>query len=102
MFDTESECEDEIIDVKNKSNPNDDDDSNVVIFNENGEEVEDTMLDDTDNTTSDNNKDEKDEKEDNIIEKSNVTQKNYVLSVVCEAHFFKANLNVFKKKFYCS
>ena len=59
MFDTESECEDEIIDVKNKSNPNDDDDSNVVIFNENGEEVENTMHDNTENTISDNNEDEK-------------------------------------------
>ena len=59
MFDTESECEDEIIDVKNKSNPNDDDDSNVVIFNENGEEVEDIMHDNTEHTISDNNEDEK-------------------------------------------
>ena len=76
LFDIESESEDEIIDVKNKFNPNDDDDSNDVIFNKNGEEVEETILDDTDNTTSDNNEDEKDEKEDNIIEKYNITQNN--------------------------
>ena len=34
------------------------------------------MVDDTDNTMSDNNEDEKDKKEDTIIEKINVTQKN--------------------------
>ena len=54
------------------------------------------MVDDTDNTMSDNNEDEKDKKEDTIIEKINVTQKKYVLSVVYEAHFSKTNMNVFK------
>ena len=58
MFDTESKSDDEMIDVKNKTNYNDDDNSNVVNFNENGEEVdevEETILDDSDNTTLDNN-----------------------------------------------
>ena len=59
MFDNkESESEDERIDVTNKTNYDDDDDnSNVVHFNKNGEEVDDieqTILDDSDNTTSDN------------------------------------------------
>ena len=40
LFDTESECKDEAIDVKDRSNQNDDNDSNVVIFNESGEEGE--------------------------------------------------------------
>ena len=40
--DTDSESEDEIINVTNKNNYNDDDDdSNVVILNKNGEEVDD-------------------------------------------------------------
>ena len=47
-----------MIDVTNKTNYDDDDDnSNVVHFNKNGEEVDDieqTILDDSDNTTSDN------------------------------------------------
>ena len=40
---TDSESEDEIINVTNKNNYNyndDDDDSNVVIFNKNGEKVD--------------------------------------------------------------
>ena len=53
------------------------------------------MVDDTDNTMSDNNEDEKDKKEDTIIEKINVTQKKYMLSVVYEAHFSKINMNIF-------
>ena len=58
MIDTESKSDDEMIDVKNKTNYNDDDNSNIVNFNENGEEVdevEETILDDSDNTTLDNN-----------------------------------------------
>ena len=51
LIDSDSESEDEVIYIKDKSNPNDDD-SNVVIFNENGEEVEDTIHDHTDNTIS--------------------------------------------------
>ena len=58
LFHSDSESENKISDVKDKSNPNDDD-SIVVIFNENGEEV------DTDDTISDNNEVEK---EDNIVE----------------------------------
>ena len=80
-----------MINVKNKTNYNDDDDPNVVNFNKNSEEVEETILDDTDKTTSDNNEDTKDEKDDN-----NVTPKMYVLTAVYEAHFFKTNMNVFK------
>ena len=87
LFDIESKSEDEIIDVKNKSNSNDDDDSNVVNFNKNGEEVEETILDDTDNTTSNNNEDVKDDKEYNIIEEYNVTPKISISSVVYEAPF---------------
>ena len=64
LFHSDSESENKISDVKDKSNPNDVD-SIVVIFNENGEEVEDTMHDDTDDTISDNNEVEK---EDNIVE----------------------------------
>ena len=56
---------------KNKSNPNDDDDSNVVNFYKNGEEIEETILDDTDTMISDNNEDAKDDKEFNIIDKNN-------------------------------
>ena len=52
FFDTQSESEDEVIDVNDKSNPNDDD-SNVFILNKNGEEVEDIMHNDTDNAISD-------------------------------------------------
>ena len=89
LFDTESECKDEAIDVKDRSNQNDDNDSNVVIFNESGEEGEAKIHDNTDNTISDNNEDEKYKKEDNIIEKSNVPQKMSVLSVVYEARFLK-------------
>ena len=51
LFDSESESKDEMIDVKNKTNYNDGDDSNVVNINKNGEEVEETILDDTDNIT---------------------------------------------------
>ena len=60
MFDTKLESEDEIIDVKDKF----DNDSNIVILNENSEEVEDTMHDDTDNIISDNNEDKRGEKKD--------------------------------------
>ena len=88
LFHSDSESENKISDVKDKSNPNDVD-SIVVIFNENGEEVEDIMHDNTEHTISDNNEDEKDKKEDNIIEKSNVPQKMSVLSVVYEARFLK-------------
>ena len=87
LFDIELEGEDEIIDVKNKCNSNDDDDSNVFNLNKNGEEVEETILDDTDNTTSNNNEDVKDDKEYNIIEEYNVTPKISISSVVYEAPF---------------
>ena len=70
LFDSESKSEDEIIDVKNKTNSNNDD-SNIVNFNKNGEAIEETILDDTDTTMSYNNEDAKDDKEFNIIEKNN-------------------------------
>ena len=84
-----------MIDVKNKTNYNDDDNSNFVNFNKNGEEVEEVeenIFDDIDNTTSDNNEDTKYDK---VYNK--VTPKMSVLSVVYEAHFFKTNMNVFKE-----
>ena len=46
LFDSHSESENEVSGVKDKSNPNDDD-SIVIIFNEYGEEVKNTMHDDT-------------------------------------------------------
>ena len=92
LFDLDWESENEVNDVKNKSNPNDDD-SIVVPFNEIGEKVDDTMYDDTDNKISDNNEDEK---EDNIIKIILYYSKMSVLNVVYEAHFFKTNINVFK------
>ena len=58
LFDSDSESDNEVSDIKDKSNPNDDD-SIVVPFNEIGEKVDDTMHDDTDNKISDNNEDEK-------------------------------------------
>ena len=92
QFDSDLESGNDVSDVKDKSNLNDDD-SNVVILNENGEEVEGTMHDDNDIITSDNNEDKN---EDIIFKKCNITQKIYVLSVVYEAHFFKTNMNIFK------
>ena len=65
----------------------------LFLFNEIGEEVDDTMHDDTDNKMSDNNEDEK---EDNIIKIMLYYSKMSVLNVVYEAHFFKTNINVFK------
>ena len=78
QFDSDSESDNDVSDVKDKSNLNDDD-SNVVILNENGEEVEGTMHDDNDIIVSDNNEDKK---EDIIFEKCNVTQKIYVLKLI--------------------
>ena len=57
----------------------------LFLFNEIGEEVDDTMHDDTDNKMSDNNEDEK---EDNIIKIMLYYSKMSVLNVVYEAHFF--------------
>ena len=71
LFDSKSESYNDVSDIKDKSNPNDDD-SNVCIFNENGEEVEEKLHNNNDIIISDNNKDEK---EDIIFEKCNVTQK---------------------------
>ena len=65
LFDSESESEDELIDVKKNNYYNNDDDSNVVNFNKNSEEikeVKETILYDSDNTTSDNNEDAKNDK----------------------------------------
>ena len=95
LFDIESKSEDEIIDVKNKSNSNDDDDLNVVNLNKNGEKVEETILDETDNTTSNNNEDVKDDKEYNIIEEYKVTPK-YLYQMLFMKLFLKTNMNVFK------
>ena len=99
IFDnTDSESEDEMIDVTNKNNYNDDDDdSNVVNLKKNSEEVDDveeTILDDFDNTTSDHIEDVKDDKDYN-----DVIPKMSVLSVVYEAHLFKTNMNVFNDLF---
>ena len=82
LFDSDSESDNEVSDIKDKSNPNDDD-SNVVMFNENGEEIEERMHDDNDIVISDNNGDEN---EAIIFEKCNVTQKMSVLSVLCESN----------------
>ena len=95
LDDTDSESEDEIINLTNKNNYNDDDDdSNVAIFNKNGEEnddVEETILDDYDNTTLNNIEDAKNDKAYN-----DVVPKMFVLSVVYEVHFFETNMNVYK------
>ena len=70
VFDSDLESDNDVSDVKDNSNLNNDD-SVVVIFNENSEEVEKTMHDDTDNSISDNIEDEKDEK---TFERRNMTQ----------------------------
>ena len=94
VFDSDLESDNDVSDVKDNSNLNNDD-SIVVIFNENSEEVEKTMHDDTDNSISDNIEDEKDEK---TFERRNMTQKMYMLSVVYEAHCIKTDVIILKER----
>ena len=94
VFDSDLESDNDVSDVKDNSNLNNDD-SIVVIFNENSEEVEKTMHDDTDNSISDNIEDEKDEK---TFERRNMTQKMYMLSVVYEAHCIETDVIILKER----
>ena len=93
MFDSDLESDNDVSDVKDNSNLNNDD-SFVVIFNENSEKVKKTMHDDTDNTISDNIEDEKDE---NTFERRNMTPRMYILSVVYEAHYSKTDVIILKE-----
>ena len=75
------------LEKKFKTNYNDDDDSNLVNFNKNGEEVdeiEESILDNSDNTTSDNIEDAKDDKDYN-----DVIPKNACIKCCLCSTFFK-------------